>query len=75
MLDLTEYKCMYVFIYLFIHSPIHSFIHFFREGGREGEREREREREGDIDVREKHQLVAKHMYPNWEPNLQPRHVP
>ena len=32
---------------------------------------RERERERNIDARKKHRLVASHMYPNWESNLQP----
>ena len=32
---------------------------------------REEEREGDIDVKEKHQLVASYMCPDQESNLQP----
>ena len=31
--------------------------------------------ERDIDVREKHQLVASHTFPVQELNLQPRYVP
>ena len=33
------------------------------------------ERERNTDVREKHQLAASHMCPNWESNLQPRNGP
>ena len=51
----------------------------FRERGREGgERERDRGREGegergrDINLREKHQLVASPMCPDQELDLQPR---
>ena len=47
----------------------------FRERGREmrdGERERER---NNIDVREKHWLVASHMYPDRGSNPQLRYVP
>ena len=35
---------------------------------------RERERERNIDVREKHRLVAFHICPDWESNLQPSGV-
>ena len=31
----------------------------------------ERDRQTDIDIREKHQLVASHLCPDWELNLQP----
>ena len=34
------------------------------------ERRREKEREINIDVREKHQLVASSMYPDWGSNPQ-----
>ena len=46
-----------------------------RDTDRETERQRERERERNIDVREKHQLVASCKCPNWGSNLQPRYVP
>ena len=46
------------------------FIYLFLER-REG---REIERERNINVREKYWLVACHMCPDCEPNLQPRHV-
>ena len=40
------------------------------------ERREGRERKGEnIDVREKHQLVASCTHPNWGLNPQPRHVP
>ena len=39
------------------------------------EREREEGRERNIDVREKHQLVASHIYNDQGLNLQPRYVP
>ena len=39
---------------------------------REEERERKRERERE---REKHRSAASCTYPDWGPNLQPRHVP
>ena len=42
-----------------------------REG--EGEREREKERMGEKETWIG--LVVACMYPNWGPNLQPRHVP
>ena len=70
-------------IYSFIHSFIHLLIIFpqgyaywlyrqkkgGREEGRGGEweKERERERERDINMREKHQLVASHSCPNCAP--------
>ena len=38
------------------------------------ERGRERQREKNIDVREKHQLVASCVCPDWGSNLQPFHV-
>ena len=44
------------------------YLFLFREEGREKERER------NIDVREKHQLVACCTCPDWVPNLQPRCV-
>ena len=53
-------------IFLFL-KIFYSFI--FRERRRKGERE------GNIDLREKHCLVASCMHPDWEPNPQPRHVP
>ena len=52
---------IYLFIYLFIYSE--------RKEGREKERER------NMDVREKHSLVASCTHPDQEPNLQPRHEP
>ena len=55
------YVCMFVCICL-----IQGYTFFY---SREGERER------NIDVREKHQLVASHTHPNWGPNLQARYVP
>ena len=39
------------------------------------QRERKGEREGNINVREKHWLVASRMYPDGGLNLQPRYVP
>ena len=54
-------------------SSSNSFILFhlfiFRERGREGDRER------NINVREKHLLVASHPRPRGGTNPQPRHVP
>ena len=41
----------------------------FREKGGDGERE------GNIDVREKHQLVAPCTQPEQGPNPKPKHVP
>ena len=41
----------------------------------EREKERERERERNIDVREKHGLVASCTHPNWGPNRRPTYVP
>ena len=35
----------------------------------------ERERKRNIDMREKHPLVASCTHPDWGPNLQPRDVP
>ena len=55
--------------FFFKSSPKDIFIDF-RERGRERKKERERERE-----REKHRSVASCTYPDWGPNLQPRHVP
>ena len=46
-----------------------------KEGGREGGQGEERQRERDIDMREKHGLVASHTCPNQGVNLQPRYVP
>ena len=50
-----------------LHLKTYFFIDF-REKGREGEKEREaeteRERERNIDVREKHVLVASKIHPN-----------
>ena len=44
-------------------------IHLFLEKGKEKERKR------NIDMREKHGLVASHTCPNQGPKPQPRHVP
>ena len=44
------------------------FIDFRKRGS-------EREKGRNIDVREKHQLVASHTLPDWGLNPQPRHVP
>ena len=46
------------------------FYFFILEGG-----EKERGRETGTDVRETYQLAVFCIHPNWEPNLQPRHVP
>ena len=47
----------------------------FREGRREWKRERERERERNVDMREKHWLVASRLCPKWASNQQTRYVP
>ena len=49
---------------------IKDFIYVFLERGRGREKE-----ERNIDMRDKHHLVASHMHPDQESNLQPRHVP
>ena len=36
---------------------------------------REKQRDGNIDVREKHRLVALHTHSDLGPNQQPRHCP
>ena len=54
-------------VYLFFFNP-HLRIHLLVL-------ERGRERERNIDVKEKHQLIASHMCPDWGLNLQPRYVP
>ena len=67
-LNLLSYTCQgYLFIYFF--SFKFPLLILEREEGREKERER------NIDVREKHQLVAPCTHPDWGPNPQPRHVP
>ena len=55
--------------FLFLSLPMAMIIDF-REG-EGGERERKR----NIDMREKHPLVASCTHPDWGPNLQPRDVP
>ena len=59
---------MFMFIYI-LFSP-EDMLTDFREG--EG---RERERDRNIDVREKHRLVASCTHPNQGLNSRPRHVP
>ena len=60
-------KSMYLFFFL---TQGHIFIVLLEK---EGEVEREKER--NIDGKEKHQLVASLMCPDWGLNPQPRHVP
>ena len=55
----------------FLLIDFHLFIFYFfifRKG-------RKKEKERNIDMREKHQLVASRTCPNWGPNQQPRHMP
>ena len=65
---------MICFCFLFFLNFLLFFIFFSpfidsRERGRDGESE-----EKNMDVREKHLLVASHMRPNWGPNPQLRHT-
>ena len=53
------------------HFSFKDFTYLFLERG-EG---REKERETNINVWEKHQLVASCTHPDWGPGPQPRHVP
>ena len=46
------------------------YLCIFRERGREEEK-----RERNINVYDKHRLVASHMHPDQGPNPQSRHVP
>ena len=56
---------LFFFLYSFLSFFLPSFLPFFLEREREGE---------NIDVREKHWLVASHTCPCQGPNLQSRHV-
>ena len=67
-LNILYYAQTEILITYFLYKIFYLFI--FRERGRMG-----KERERNIDAREKHQLVASHMHPNWGSNLQPKHVP
>ena len=55
------------FVYFFLNPHLRIFLLILEREGGEGERS--------IDVREKQQSVAFPMLPDWEWNLQPRHVP
>ena len=57
-----------------MHSLVVSFF-LFLNFNLESVEGREKEREINIDVREKHQLVAFCKCPGWGQSLQPRHVP
>ena len=47
-------------------------LHFFKSSLKDMVIDFKRGREGEG---EKHRSVASPIYPNWGPNLQPRHVP
>ena len=63
------YICVSISIFSW-RSVFKKILFIFRERGKEGA-----ERKRNIDVREKHQLVASPMCPNWGLNLLPRHMP
>ena len=63
------FLCPYI-LGVFLEMSFSGNLFIFRERGR-----REKERERNIDVREKHWLIASPTHPYWGPNPQPRCVP